>query len=734
MARKPTKQEKVDLRRDPLPSDMPINTKSEARTADDAILQQCTDRMNEAWEYWQTTYENSKEDVRFCYEDQWPQYAKKGRENRPMLTMNQLPGFVQQVVNAARRSRFAIQVKQLAGKNEVVMDNTGTKNYSRSQIMEGLVRDIEVRSKAHDTYCDSCKHQVEGGFGWWVIKTKQCMDDPFDIELCIEHVKDRYGAMIDPNARMKDFSDAKWCTVSVEIPQKEFEERWPDKMPSESGAGTNIGKRRSNEGSYNHESGDTIKVTDYWWKEPMKRKACEYIIEQGTQTERLVMYEDDLGDVFDELTDMGYVKTQEKEIEGYRVKYARCTETDILDGPHIWPSMHLPLVMVRGREVNLEGNDQLIGLLRYAHDPQRMVNFWMSAGTEKMALVPRQPYIASQAQIGNHLDQWQNMYTTNSPVLLYDSEEGTPPPARQSTIAMAQGELQMIAQSKVLLMDAVGLHDANLGRKSNEVSGVALEARAEQGEQGTFDFIDNLAKAIQRTGEILVDMIPRIYTTDYVRRVILEDDSEIHVDLNKVITDEETGRQVRVFSLDFARYACRVDVGPASKTQREEFAKMMMEWGRSDPEGFPVFRDLIIEALDFPMARVVAKRMKAMVPRELLSPEDQEELPQPEPTPADEIESMKAQAEQMKAQAEMMKAQAMMAQAQIRSASDQTRLQFEQVKGQNRAQEQELQIVQEQLKTQKAMAEQGEQGGLTEEEVVAIVKRETARQLAAKAK
>ena len=90
----------------------------------------------------------------------------------------------------------------------------------------------------------------------------------------------------------------------------------------------------------------------------------------------------------------------------YKVRYMRCIYSHVLDGPHDWPSKHLPIVMVRGREINLEERDLYIGLFRYAHDPQRMLNFWMSAATEKVALVPRSPFIAAVDQIANHEDQW----------------------------------------------------------------------------------------------------------------------------------------------------------------------------------------------------------------------------------------------------------------------------------------------------------------------------------------
>ena len=728
MARRPRKPKgdlrdsRIDLARDPVPSEAPVDTKDPEEVHEDdntAFINQAVNRMEQGWSFWQETYNLAKEDVRFMYEEQWPDYAKKGRENRPALTMNMLPQYAQQVVNNGRRAKFSIQVKQIAGKNDLIMAQDGRNSYSRSQVMEGLIRDVEDRSKAHDSYCNALQHNVEGGFAWFLVKTAENLDDPFDIELRVEHLKHRYSAMIDPYAKRDDKSDAMWCSVAMDMDLEEFKARWPD-VPAHDMDTGRTGRHRQSEGSYFRGSHSNVRISDYWWKEPMERTVVELVRAEGTAQERLVLFEDDHGDVFDELEDQGFQERNRKKVQSYKVKYMRFIFGHVLDGPHDWPSKHLPLVMVKGREVNLEMRDILIGMFRYAHDAQVMLNFWMSAATEKMALVPRAPYIAAVQQLANHQDQWEQMYTQNLPVLMYNHIDGVDPPQRQNTTAMAQGELQLIASSRSLLQDTVGIHDASIGRRSNEVSGVALQERQERGDLGTFDFIDNLARAIVRVGEILTDMIPRCYTTDYVRRVILDDDSEVFVDLNTEIEDEETGKKIRVFSLDYARYSCRIDVGPASKTQREEFVKMMIEWGRSDPEGFALFRDLIVGNMDVPQARVLAHRMKMMLPRHMLSPEDQERIPPPEPSPEEqlaqremEVRYKEAEAKEVQARADIAKAEAGVQSSELRAQSDESRLQFEQEKGVNREAEAE-----------------GRDAGVSEEQIAGIVKREVAKALA----
>lgn len=682
----------VDLTKEPLPSDAPVDTKSkegeESFTPEEQLLRQTNARLEHGWSWWDKIYLTGREDVRFCYEDQWPDYAKAGRKNRPMLTMNMLPEFVNQVVGQARQAKFGIQIQQLSGKNDLMADASGKSNYQRSQVMEGLIRDIEMRSKAHHEYCRGLQHAVEAAVGWLMIYTMQPVDDPFNIELRIRHLKHRWSALIDPNAEKEDFSDAEWCSNAADIPKDEFLERWPDVPPASfSGGGSASGRNRSQSGSYWQGAEESVRATDFWWREPMQREALE-LVSREDETSRLVLYKDEFEPVLDELKDEGYEVQRSEKVDSFRVKYMRCIYNHILEGPHDWPSSMLPLIPVLGRKVNLDRFDTYIGLLRYAHDPQRMFNFWASAATERVALSPRNPYIAPASAIRGHEQKWENMYTNNEPVLLYEYEPDMPPPRREPPATMPAAELQLLGQSRSTLQDTIGMHEAALGQRSNETSGVAIQRRQQAGHSSTFEFLDNTAMAITRVGEVLVDMIPRIYTANQARRIVMPDDSTVMIHLNHEIEDRQTGKKFKINSLDFARYACRVTLGPATTTQREEFVELMMEWGRSDPEGFRVVKDLVVANMDFPMAREIAARLRVQVPRHMLSPEEQEKLPPEEPTPAQELAMLQAKAEQAKAEADMATAQSNVRIAELRVQSEQLRLEFEKEKGLNKQEDQ----------------------------------------------
>jgi hypothetical protein len=69
----------------------------------------------------------------------------------------------------------------------------------------------------------------------------------------------------------------------------------------------------------------------------------------------------------------------------------------------------------------------------------------------------------------------------------------------------------------------IGIYDAGLGNKSNETSGKAIIARQREGDVGTVVYIDNWSRSIRRTGSILIDLIPHVYDTERMIRIMGED-------------------------------------------------------------------------------------------------------------------------------------------------------------------------------------------------------------------
>ena len=96
----------------------------------------------------------------------------------------------------------------------------------------------------------------------------------------------------------------------------------------------------------------------------------------------------------------------------------------------------------------------------------------------------------------------------------------------------------------------------------------------------TFHFVDNLSRSIRHAGRIIVDIIPKIYDTQRVARIVGEDGSvttaRINPEQEEPITgymDHETGEIVKIYNPGVGKYDVSVSVGPSYTTKRQEASR-----------------------------------------------------------------------------------------------------------------------------------------------------------------
>src|SRR5690606_37049874 len=165
---------------------------------------------------------------------------------------------------------------------------------------------------------------------------------------------------------------------------------------------------------------------------------------------------------------------------------------------------------------NIEGRDIYSGLVRPAKDAQRVYNFHRTAMIEAVANAPKAPWVVTPRMIEGFEDWWKNANAQNYPYLPYNPDQGAPNgrPVREAGPDVPAAMITLSQYDSDDIKSATGIYDASLGARSNETSGRAILARQREGDVSTFTYIDNLSRAIKFTGEILVDLIPKIYDTE----------------------------------------------------------------------------------------------------------------------------------------------------------------------------------------------------------------------------
>lgn len=612
-------------------SPKPIKTRSSNSDAD--ILKEARERASIANTAWQPTFDSAEDDELFISGVQWDSQSllQREEEQRPSLVVNQLQQYVSRVSGAQKKQVQEIKVSPTeSSTEESTIRTVGGQDLKVSRVLEGVIRNIQAISNAPAQYKTAYRHSL-GGIGWLRVLTEYAGQDSFDLDIKVEAISNRWSVLIDPYAKESDYSDANFCFVSERISKEEFYKRYPNGIVGE------IGNDSENDIWWGDEK--TITVSEYFRREPVKRTL--QLLSSGE-----TVYADDIKDVVDELAEQGITVIRERTVDTYKIVWSKITANSVLEKAREFPTSTIPVVPVLGREVNIRGKKSYQGLITQAKDPQRMLNYWQSAATERISLAPKAPFIAEVGAVAGRIE-WATANTKNWSILTYN--KGFQPPRREAPPAMPVAEMNMAQNMQNSIQSSIGIYDASIGKAGNETSGRAILARQSEADAGTFEFSDNLANAMRRIGILLIELIPQVYDTERVLRIKNADGSGDFVEINKVIVDEETGKEVVIHDLALGKYDATVTTGSSYATKRIETADSMLQFMTAVPQAAQVAADLVAENMDFNNSEAIAERLKKMLPPNMLTPEEQEELkknsPEPEPIPPSP--------EQIKAQSDM---------------------------------------------------------------------------------
>jgi len=577
----------------------------------------------------QSAYSDSREDelddLRFMAGSpdnqwQWPAdvLATRGSVQgqtinaRPCLTINKLPQHVRQVTNEQRQNRPS-------GKVIPADDNA---DVQVAEIFNGVVRHIEYMSDADVAYDTACDNQVTYGEGYIRLLTEYCNDETFDQDIRIGRVRNSFSVYMDPTIQDPCGADAEWCFITEDILKEEYERMFPDATPISTLYSQGVG----DQGISSWLQEDTIRIAEYFYNTYEKATLHLYPDNQtayrGTPQDK-------------QLTAMFGKPIRSREVDRKKVMWMKTNGFDVLQERE-WAGKWIPVVRVIGNEWEVDGQMYISGLVRNAKDAQRMYNYWTSQEAEMLALAPKAPFIGYGGQFEGYEMQWKTANTTNWPYLEVNPDvtdgagavlplpQRAPPPLPQTGLIQAK----MGAADDI--KGTTGQYDASLGMQGNERSGKAILAREKQGDVGTYHYVDNLARAIRHITRQIVDMIPKIYDTQRIARIIGVDGEVDMVKFNpsqaepvKEIRDQMGALIEKVYNPSVGTYDVMVTTGPGYMTKRQEALDAMSMILQSNPQLWTVAGDLFIKNMDWPGAQEMAARFKKILDPKVLSEGDQ---------------------------------------------------------------------------------------------------------------
>jgi hypothetical protein len=588
------------------------------------ILATARTRLTMALSAYSDSREDELDDLRFMAGSpdnqwQWPQdvLATRGSVQgqtvnaRPCLTINKLPQHVRQVTNDQRQNRPSGKVIPVDDQADIEV----------AEVFDGIVRHIEYISDADVAYDTACDNQVTYGEGYFRILTEYCDEDTFDQDLRIGRIRNSFSVYMDPTIQDPCGSDAEWCFITEDIPKSDFERMYPDAEPISSIMARGVGDQALNQWI----NKDTVRIAEYFYKEHSKATLNLYA---GNQTAFSGSPE------AKELEMLGLQPIRKREVDVKRVKWVKTNGYEILEESE-WPGKWIPVIRVIGNEFEVEGRMYVSGLVRNAKDAQRMYNYWVSQEAEMLALAPKAPFIGYGGQFEGYEQQWKTANTNNWPYLevnpdVTDGQGAVLPLPQRAAPPLAQtGLIQAKLGASDDIKATTGQYDSSLGATSNERSGRAILARERQGDTGTYHFVDNLARAIRYGTRQLVDLIPKIYDTQRIARIIGMDGETSTVRIDPMQAEpvrrimDEAGIVIeKIYNPSVGKYDVAVTTGPSYATKRQEAMDAMGQILQANPQLWGVAGDLFVKNMDWPGAQEIAKRLQKMIDPKLLADEE----------------------------------------------------------------------------------------------------------------
>lgn len=600
------------------------------------------------------------DDVRFARlggKEQWPQeiYSLRTGRGLPCLTVNQMPGFIHQVINDCRQNKPAITVRPV---------DSGADRWT-AQILSGLIRHVENISNADAAYDTAVDCSASGGFGYFRVAIDFTHDDSFDKEIYIHRVADPMTIYGDPYSMAVDSSDWNNSFVTELVPKKLFKKKYPDAVTSDFDGADYLGLEQP------WIQGDAILTAEWWHREEVSREIVKlsngWIIEAD-----VYKAEKDLYDA------LGATVEDSRSARSFKVSQRIMSGAEILE-ENPWAGKYIPIIPVYGEEVVIEGKRHLRSMIRDGKDPQRNYNYWRSKASESAAMQTKSQWVGPyDAFTGDLSDRWDTVNEVNHAYLPYS---GQVPPQKVMPGGPDAPSLQEASSANNDIMSTIGIYNPGRGAPSNEISGKAINARKVESDTGTFHFTDNLSRGIRHLGVTLVDLIPHVYTPGRIIRVLGQDGSENHVSLGTLSPQAPAGPQApvaqpgmpampqpampgqapqmpmqgggipqpvatppqipqqtpgpqegqpdyaRIYDLALGKYDVVVAAGPGYQTRRQEASDQMMQMVQAFPQLASIIGDLIAKNQDWPGADEIERRLKKMLPPQLQDEGDGQNIP-----------------------------------------------------------------------------------------------------------
>ena len=541
---------------------------------------------------------------------QWDESVRVAREQdpggkRPCLVMDQTGQYVANVAGQVEKTPPAIHAVPVGG---------GADKKAAEQI-DGRFRHIEYASKAQQHYTRALTSAARAGVGYLVVRPEYVNRALGWQEPRIGSESDPLRVVFDPWSVNTDGSDANFGYLLTSISQAEFKRQYPKKDLCDFG---------DLERTKRFDNRESVLLAEQWAKVESSKTVLVWAGPDGAEASGS---EDEYQAAMP--SGVQYIRSYKDKTQA--IKWRRMSGADVLEEAD-YPADWIGIVPIYGYVGFADGRMKYCGIPRRARVPQQAYNYHVSEQLAYIGTAPKSPWLASKRALKGVEQIWDRASTQARAFLPFndlDEDGQISAPTRSNQAANLVNHEAGAAQALRDIQASIGMYAANIGARSNVVSGVAYDAQKEQGEASTAHFPAHLAASVGQVGQIVMQMDARLSDTRRKQPIVGVDGSSgsVQVDPDQQEAFQRIPGQGVVINPRIGQYSVRVVVGASYTTQRKETNAAFAEIMRGNPELAPTVAPFWAQTLDFPGSDKFAQALAAMAPppvKAILQPEGAE--------------------------------------------------------------------------------------------------------------
>ena len=487
-------------------------------------LELIKNRIEQSYLYMQPNYDRYQKFMKFVYDTSLSadDVSKLIILKKPNIEFNILEAFINMRIGEFAQQEPGLQVRAADG---LTTKQITPQLLQTMEVVEGYIREIIDANSNDGLLTNFYKDTMGGGFSVAEVYTDYVSDMSFEQIIKVERVFDPTLCGFDPLARKSHRGDGQYCFKIVPRTKEDFEAEYGEGATEGMTFSRDVSVNSFNWSYVNEDQNKYNKILLECWFYQKERKK-EKIAKLSNGSVILKKHYDQLihywTNVMQKLEQPPII-IEERWSEIESIHFYKIVENKMIDHK-ITNYKYLPLVFIDGNStvVKRSRNDSSMQMCRpyvyQAEGVQRLKNFaGQCIASELETLVQHKFMVSIESIPEDYVDAYTN--PQQAQVLAYNAfyeknpNMPLPPPQviqRTDTPSIVQATFEGTDRTTQAIL---GSFDAQQGIIGDRTSGRAIDRGAMQSDAASVPYRDNLIKALNRIGKILIDLIPKYYVT-----------------------------------------------------------------------------------------------------------------------------------------------------------------------------------------------------------------------------